>query len=296
MLQEQVTDYKELCEALQARNKRLIEDNRKLTKALKLNEKMVQRAEVDGVKKLATTSNAADALRERAEKLEARNARLTEKIQELSASNKQLEKDNGAVSTKLKEAVKLIKAVREATDEDEERLTKLNETNADLQTKLEEAEKAYEISTRRLTKLTEEHNKLLAAIEDENPVNHVVPRAAERVGKFLNLREGKGAEVEEYWDDLVDQYGDAVKLFEAEIRGAKTLREATAKFLKHRRDIDSDFAVAEPIENYAIRNKSERQALLEHQGAGDWKDEYENATTEQLNEDFMNRARAHGLR
>jgi hypothetical protein len=295
MLNEQVSDYKELCEALTDRNRKLLEDNKKLRTALKLNEKIVERAEVASTKKLARTSTENEKLIEEIGDLEEKNSRLMERLSALNSGNKQLEKDCGEEKSKLATAVKLLKSCREAGIADEKEISKLKGEVIKLNEQLDEVEKGYEAQSRRLKKLQEAYEAQEKEIRDNDPKYHVIPKASERVGKFLNLRENRGAEVEDYWTDLLERYGESVKPFEDKIRNSKTLREATNNFLKYRREIDSDFAVAEPVEQYAYRNRAERSKLLEHQGipvpgtVG-----YDDVDA--VNADFLDRAKRAGLR
>jgi hypothetical protein len=122
----------------------------------------------------------------------------------------------------------------------------------------------------------------------------MMPRFEERVGKYLNLRENKGVEVEAYWHDQLQKYGESILPFENQIRGAKTLREATNAFLKHRTQIDPDFAVAQPAE-YAYRNKEERAILYEHQGIINPLEEYAKSSVDQKNADFLEKLKSSGL-
>jgi hypothetical protein len=294
ILNEQVTDYKELCEELAKRNKKLLEDNKKLYKQLDIASKLKEKTEVTKNKEITTTNSELEGLKEKLTDAVNKNKKLMERVSELSLSNKSFEKENGVLGTKLKEAAQLLLETRDIKDEDGATVQKLNNQIKSLQKKLTEAEQNYASQGERFEHLTEKLASMQKEIDANNPQLHVMPKFEDRVGKFFNLREGKGAEIEEYWEKQVSRYGDNVLPFEKHIRGAKTLREATDAFLKYRTQIDPDFAVAQPINQYAYRNRSERQALMESQGIPI--PSIEDATTEQLNEDFARRMAAAGLR
>lgn len=61
---------------------------------------------------------------------------------------------------------------------------------------------------------------------------------------FVNFRENHGVQIEDYWADLVQKYGEAIMPFENRIRGAKTLEEAHSQFLFNMSKIDENAARA----------------------------------------------------
>jgi hypothetical protein len=122
----------------------------------------------------------------------------------------------------------------------------------------------------------------------------MLPNSTERVGKYLNLRENKGIEIENYWADLQETYGEKILPYEDAIRGAKTLKEATNSFLRYRTQIDSDFAVAQPAE-FNYHNRAERAKIYEAQGIINPMDEYRNSSIEQKNDEFLRKIKSQGL-
>jgi len=64
--------------------------------------------------------------------------------------------------------------------------------------------------------------------------------------------------------------------------------------MRHRTQIDPDFAVAQPAE-FAYRNRSERAKLYEHQGIVNPLEQYRESSVEQKNEDFLKELQAQGL-
>jgi hypothetical protein len=73
----------------------------------------------------------------------------------------------------------------------------------------------------RATKIKEAFDSYKYKIEvEENASVHVMPKANERIGKFLDLRENKGQEIEDYWTKLCEQYSPEVMApYEPVIRG-----------------------------------------------------------------------------
>jgi hypothetical protein len=294
ILNEQVTDYKELCEELVNRNKKLIEDNKELYKRLRISEKLREKTDTVKSKTIVNVQSTAEKLSETVHTIKERNNKLMERLSEMNLTNKDFEKRVGITETKLREAVELLQRSKEAREELSAKLNESETKRKELLKKHEESIHLYESQAERLEKVTTECKRLQEEIENNDPRTHVMPKFEDRVGKFFNLRENKGAEIEMYWEDLVGQYGDSVKLFEHEIRDSKTLREATSAFLRNRAQIDPDFAVAQPVNQYAYRNRAERAKLLESQGVP--VPSLENASHEALNDDFMARAAAAGLR
>jgi hypothetical protein len=295
ILNEQVDDYKALCEELTKRNQKLLEDNKNLYKQVMISKKLTEKTEVVKNKELTSTNSELETLKEKLDDMIGKNRKLAERVSELSLSNKALEKQVGTTSTKLREAAQLLMKSKNVRKDANSALDQLEKENKSLLGQLQETKELYGVSTGRIKKLQETVSQLQKEIDYNNPQTHVIPKFEDRVGKFLNLRENKGADVEAYWSDLVDTYGiERVEPFERQLREAKSLKEATSNFLRLRTQIDPDFAIAQPINQYAYRNRSERQALMESQGIPI--PNLEDATTEQLNADFAQRMANAGLR
>jgi hypothetical protein len=302
LLNEQVSDYKELCDGLAKRNQQLREENEKLTKMLKiksqLSEKKIYKANHD----LVATSSSLDKLQEQVDQLKEKNRSLIEKVSKLALTNKEFEKENGILTTKIREAGQIVKGFKQQELEILNEGKKVDATMQQLKDKIVELEKLneqlvinYDNEVTANTKLQESFDAYKKEVNDTfNPTAHLLPKFDERVGKYLNLREGKGLEIESYWADLVNKYGEAVQPFEDKIRGAKTLREATNTFLKYRTQIDPDFAVAQPAE-YAYRNRAERAQLYEHAGIVNPLISYAESSTDQKNTEFLNVLKSQGL-
>ena len=84
----------------------------------------------------------------------------------------------------------------------------------------------------------------------------------------MNFRENRGIEVEKYWNDLCNQYGEAkMKPFEKSIRGAKTYREAFNNFIKNLSKIEESAAEYEKARiSESIGNLKARKEYLEEAG------------------------------
>jgi DNA repair exonuclease SbcCD ATPase subunit len=302
LLNEQVSDYKELCEGLAKRNQELKEENDRLNKKIRIKDKLSEKKIMMSNKEIVSTSSEAEKLAEQVETLTEKNARLIERTSKLALTNKEFEKENGVLNTKLKEAGQIMKGVKEQQlkeDNDKKKVSlgikQLQEKIAILEASNKELTSNYENQSVRFDKLTESFANYKQEVEDTyNPVAHLVPKFEDRVGKYLNLRENRGIEVEAYWSDLLKNYGDNVKPFEDKIRSAKTLKEATSSFLKYRTQIDPDFNVAQPAE-YAYRNRQERSQLYEAQGLPNIVEDYNNSSLEKKNEDFLANLHSQGL-
>jgi len=302
LLHEQVTDYKELCDGLAKRNIQLKEENENLKKKLNIHNKLSEKKIMLSNKEIVDKSSEVESLQETVEKLETRNERLMERVSKLALSNKEFEKENDILVGKLKEAGTIMKGVKEESTLREEEnkkidagIIKLQERIRELEEANEEIEKNYDVQSKRYTKLQEDFNAYKQEVNDTyNPIARIQPKFEERIGKFLNFRENKGIEIESYWADLKEKYGDAIDPFEDQIRGAKTLREATSTFLSLRTQIDPNFAVAQPAE-FSYRNRDERAKLYEHQGIINPLDSYRESSTDQKNEEFLKNLHAAGL-
>jgi len=303
LLNEQVSDYKQLCEGLQNRNKQLSEALDKAQKLLRIKDKLSEKKITEINKEIVNSSTQLEDLKEKNEKIAERNSVLMERISKLQTTNAQFEKEIGLLNTKLKEAATIIngtkqeKLVESKTKlETESNYAKLLEKYNTLEVEYKQLEGRYNTQFEKLEKLTESYDAYKKEVADTyNPVAHMMPKFEERVGKYINLRESKGIEVENYWSDLLNKYGESVAPFENQIRGAKTLKEATNSFLKYRTQIDPDFRVAQPAE-FAYRNRIERAQLYENQGIVNPIESYRDASLEAKNADFMKQLKAQGLK
>lgn len=264
LLNEQVADYKELCEGLTTRNRELAKQNAILESKLALKENHIAKTE-ETVKneKIAEEKTVAD-LKAKLEESEAKLAEAEMKVTSLTKGNKKMESDGGVLRTRLNHVMSNLKIANENI----EKLTKENAT-------LLESKNTYRQKVIRLQTTIKENEATLAAerakFEEYKQMNKpkldFEPAQVEAVSKYLNIRESKGLAVENYWNDLVSQYGEAVKPFERQIRGAKTYREAFDAFLKYLPRIDESAGQAEAAAwDEGVGTYRERQQNLEDAG------------------------------
>lgn len=264
LLNEQVADYKELCEGLTTRNRELAKQNAILESKLALKENHIAKTE-ETVKneKIAEEKTVAD-LKAKLEESEAKLAEAEMKVASLTKGNKKMESDNGVLRTRLNHVMSNLKIANENI----EKLTKENTT-------LLESKNTYRQKVIRLQTTIKENEATLAAEKQKfeeykqmnKPKLDFEPAQVEAVSKYLNIRESKGLAVENYWNDLVSQYGEAVKPFERQIRGAKTYREAFDAFMKYLPRIDESAGQAEAAAwDEGVGTYRERQQNLEDAG------------------------------
>lgn len=264
LLNEQVADYKELCEGLTTRNRELAKQNAILESKLALKENHIAKTE-ETVKneKMAEEKTVAD-LKAKLEESEAKLAEAEMKVASLTKGNKKMESDGGVLRTRLNHVMSNLKIANE-------NIAKLEKENATLL----ESKNTYRQQVIRLQTTIKENEATLAAekakFEEYKQMNKpkldFEPAQVEAVSKYLNIRESKGLAVENYWNDLVSQYGEAVKPFERQIRGAKTYREAFDAFLKYLPRIDESAGQAEAASwDEGVGTYRERQQNLEDAG------------------------------
>lgn len=264
LLNEQVADYKELCEGLTTRNRELAKQNAILESKLALKENHIAKTE-ETVKneKMAEEKTVAD-LKAKLEESEAKLAEAEMKVASLTKGNKKMESDGGVLRTRLNHVMSNLKIANES-------IAKLEKENATLL----ESKNTYRQKVIRLQTTIKENEATLAAerqkFEEYKQMNKpkldFEPAQVEAVSKYLNIRESKGLAVENYWNDLVSQYGEAVKPFERQIRGAKTYREAFDAFLKYLPRIDESAGQAEAASwDEGVGTYRERQQNLEDAG------------------------------
>lgn len=264
LLNEQVADYKELCEGLTTRNRELAKQNAILESKLALKENHIAKTE-ETVKneKIAEEKNVAD-LKAKLEEATSKLAESEMKVAALTKGNKKMESENGVLRTRLNHVMSNLKIANES-------LAKMDKENKTLN----ESKNTYRQQVIRLQQTIQEDAATLAAEKQKfeeykqmnKPKFDFEPAQIESVSKYLNIRESKGLAVENYWNDLVSQYGEAVKPFERQIRGAKTYREAFDAFLKYLPRIDESAGQAEAASwDEGVGTYRERQQNLEDAG------------------------------
>lgn len=302
MLNEQVTDYKALTEELAQRNAELKEKIEQLEGDSKNTKSSAIKEAREANSKIVSTLKEVDSLKEALEAEKKKNADLLERCSRLSMTNSDFQKKNGLYETKLREAAKIIeksvtdkKTLTTKLEEMTKKAGEFKNTADDLAIENKNLKEAYDGQCARFDKLEEDFNKYKEEATDKlNPMKHVIPKAADRLGKYLNMRENRGVEIEAYWEDLKEQYGDAIEPFEQQIRGAKTLKEATNAFLMNRNNIIPEFnGTAAP--NMAFRNEAEKDKIYESIGMLNPKVSYEAASLEEKNAYMEQKLAAQGL-
>lgn len=109
LLNEQITDYKALLEEMTERNKSLLAENQTLKEKLETQKDIVNKKLKETNKSIVETLDENDHLSEDIENIKNKNSILMERISKLNLANDNLEKNNGILETKLKEAASLLK-------------------------------------------------------------------------------------------------------------------------------------------------------------------------------------------
>lgn len=201
-------------------------------------------------------------------RLSEENSRLNEKIKSLKEGKSVSSFNENELSESLDVAMEELKRLRE---EYASATQKFNDANA----QLVESNKKIEVLLKNNDRLATS-NKMLrektqgiasefaAYKEDQKIENHLEKPFESQVGSQLNFRENRGIEVENYWQSLRENYGDAVLPYERQIRFAKTYREAFGNFLKYKEAIDSSFGEYEDARvDLNVKGSARRNALKE---------------------------------
>ena len=265
LLNDQVSDYKELCEALTARNRALAKENNILKSKLALRDHHITKSQELAENTNLTNEKLIRNLKEKCESVS--NSLHDEKRMNISLmkGNRKLESDNGVLKTKINSLNKLLKTAKSHIDNLKESNKELLESNNNYKSKIIRLQSSLKESE---FNLKMEQDKFQEYKEMNRPKYEFKPHKIDTVSKFLNLRENAGLEVENYWNDLVSQYGDNILPFERQIRGAKTYREAFSAFMKYLPRIDESAAAAkEATMDEGIGTFRERQEMLSDAGA-----------------------------
>lgn len=271
LLNEQVNDYKELCEELSIRNKELARENNILKSKIAIKERQDAEKKIKENKNRVAEAQNKDALEGKVVSLEAKLNESSKVNLELNKGNRKLEADNGVLKTKVNKLTAQLKEVsinfskKEASAESANKmLENITMSNRSLKAQVGRLQQKVMEADVRYKELQEE----FAQYKKENePKLHIEPKQESHISPYLNMKEHRGLEVNAYWNDLVNQYGDAVLPYERQIRGAKTYREAFAAFLRYLPKIDEAAGAAEAASlDYNISSLKERQMYLEEAG------------------------------
>ncbi len=277
-LEEQTTDYKKLVEELTKINQGLRKDNAGLKARLGIRENTMSQSTKMSNTKISALAEAKDTLACQLDNADTQNSKLERQVSALNESNKRLESD-------LSKAKRNVAELKEAADkaEADKRMAEHSVVQLRLRiTKLTEATKAAQKS---VAYLTEQNSKVVLQQKDQakhmaeqdetirmlsNPQYaqyHEKQDYQDEMTGFVNFREDRGVEINEYWNDLKKNYGNKILPYEDKIRGAKTLAEASMAFLRARDDIDEGFKSAHDARlDEGTLTQEDRRTILKEAG------------------------------
>ena len=263
LLNEQVKDYESLCHALEEKTQALFNENKALKAKLELKESAIKSKSLKNNVSIIKAYEKNDKMVEALTRVESAFNKLQENNRKLSVTNTRLEAENGKLATALKES--------EARLKDKLRLNeskKINDMEITINL-LKEQVGRLQLKNKALdASLKAKEKEFREFKEDQKMENHIEPKFESYVTDQLNFRENRGIEVEKYWNDLCNQYGEAkMKPFEKSIRGAKTYREAFNNFIKNLSKIEESAAEYEKARiSESIGNLKARKEYLEEAG------------------------------
>ena len=263
LLNEQVKDYESLCHALEEKTQALFNENKALKAKLELKENAIKSKSLKNNVSIIKAYEKNDKMVEALTRVESAFNKLQENNRKLSVTNTRLEAENGKLTTALRES--------EAKLKDKLRLNeskKINDMEITINL-LKEQVGRLQLKNKALdASLKAKEKEFREFKEDQKMENHIEPKFESYVTDQLNFRENRGIEVEKYWNDLCNQYGEAkMKPFEKSIRGAKTYREAFNNFIKNLSKIEESAAEYEKARiSESIGNLKARKEYLEEAG------------------------------
>ena len=280
LLTEQTHDFETLCAALTERVQTLFTENKKLKKennaltvenaALKDKASKVAclMKEATGLKAdnqklklkadLRTRKSAAlqESVNEKTAIIEQKNRELVTELNNLKETNASLESSNKKFEKKYAILVTRYKELADKLSIVEADKRKFEEACQKTQTALDESVTEYNklketaVKVAKVAKSTKVENEKVKeqvkGLLSDSPLDYGFYEGADhnRMKGFVNFRENHGVQIEDYWNDLVQKYGEAIMPFENRIRGAKTLEEAHSQFLFNMSKIDENAARA----------------------------------------------------
>lgn len=280
LLTEQTHDFETLCAALTERVQTLFTENKKLKKennaltvenaALKDKASKVTclMKEATGLKAdnqklklkadLRTRKSAAlrESVNEKTAIIEQKNRKLVAELNNLKETNASLESSNKKFEKKYAILVTRYKELADKLNIVEADKRKFEEACRKTQTALDESVTEYNklketaVKVAKVAKSTKVENEKVKeqvkGLLSDSPLDYGFYEGVDhnRMKGFVNFRENHGVQIEDYWNDLVQKYGEAIMPFENRIRGAKTLEEAHSQFLFNMSKIDENAARA----------------------------------------------------
>ena len=280
LLTEQTHDFETLCAALTERVQTLFTENKKLKKENNVltveNAALRDKAskvtclmkEATGLKAdnqklklkadLRTRKSAAlqESVNEKTAIIEQKNRELVTELNNLKETNASLESSNKKFEKKYAILVTRYKELADKLSIVEADKRKFEEACQKTQTALDESVTEYNklketaVKVAKVAKSTKAENEKVKeqvkGLLSDSPLDYGFYEGADhnRMKGFVNFRENHGVQIEDYWNDLVQKYGEAIMPFENRIRGAKTLEEAHSQFLFNMSKIDENAARA----------------------------------------------------
>ena len=280
LLTEQTHDFETLCAALTERVQTLFTENKKLKKENNVltveNAALRDKAskvtclmkEATGLKAdnqklklkadLRTRKSAAlqESANEKTAIIEQKNRELVAELNNLKETNASLESSNKKFEKKYAILVTRYKELADKLNIVEADKRKFEEACQKTQTALDESVTEYNklketaVKVAKVAKSTKAENEKVKeqvkGLLSDSPLDYGFYEGADhnRMKGFVNFRENHGVQIEDYWNDLVQKYGEAIMPFENRIRGAKTLEEAHSQFLFNMSKIDENAARA----------------------------------------------------
>ena len=280
LLTEQTHDFETLCAALTERVQTLFTENKKLKKENNVltveNAALRDKAskvtclmkEATGLKAdnqklklkadLRTRKSAAlqESVNEKTAIIEQKNRELVTELNNLKETNVSLESSNKKFEKKYAILVTRYKELADKLSIVEADKRKFEEACQKTQTALDESVTEYNklketaVKVAKVAKSTKVENEKVKeqvkGLLSDSPLDYGFYEGADhnRMKGFVNFRENHGVQIEDYWNDLVQKYGEAIMPFENRIRGAKTLEEAHSQFLFNMSKIDENAARA----------------------------------------------------
>ena len=280
LLTEQTHDFETLCAALTERVQTLFTENKKLKKENNVltveNAALRDKAskvtclmkEATGLKAdnqklklkadLRTRKSAAlqESANEKTAIIEQKNRELVAELNNLKETNASLESSNKKFEKKYAILVTRYKELADKLNIVEADKRKFEEACRKTQTALDESVTEYNklketaVKVAKVAKSTKVENEKVKeqvkGLLSDSPLDYGFYEGVDhnRMKGFVNFRENHGVQIEDYWNDLVQKYGEAIMPFENRIRGAKTLEEAHSQFLFNMSKIDENAARA----------------------------------------------------
>ena len=280
LLTEQTHDFETLCAALTERVQTLFTENKKLKKENNVltveNAALRDKAskvtclmkEATGLKAdnqklklkadLRTRKSAAlqESANEKTAIIEQKNRELVAELNNLKETNASLESSNKKFEKKYAILVTRYKELADKLNIVEADKRKFEEACQKAQTALDESVTEYNklketaVKVAKVAKSTKAENEKVKeqvkGLLSDSPLDYGFYEGVDhnRMKGFVNFRENHGVQIEDYWNDLVQKYGEAIMPFENRIRGAKTLEEAHSQFLFNMSKIDENAARA----------------------------------------------------